>query len=205
MRLALLAGLTASACSYSPSPATTGSVDGPMGDASGDTIGNLDANRVAVRINVRGPEVVGVSFPGTWVADPGTTCTGTSYLNATEITGTVDDPLFQYQLNSGSPIVCAVGSLPSGSYVVRLLFAEIFRGANCPGGVGERSFDIELEGTVVLANFAMTAEGNGCAAGDGGMPVAKAFTLPIVDGTLDIRLLPVALMPMLAAIEVVSQ
>ncbi|MGB7342221.1 MAG: malectin domain-containing carbohydrate-binding protein, partial [Phototrophicaceae bacterium] len=52
------------------------------------------------------------------------------------------------------------GSLPSGDYIVDLYFAEIFQNVQAggtPGGVGDRVFDIVLEGTLIRDDFDLFA------------------------------------------------
>jgi hypothetical protein len=120
-----------------------------------------------MRINVNGPAYTGLDFPGHWAADPGAggVCQPNPYQNDVPIHGTRDGALFAREM-FGAPLICALGSgdLPPGLYHVNLYFAEIYWGPGCPGGgpgPGSRLFDIRLEGSLVLSNLDIFAEG-GC-------------------------------------------
>ena len=163
-----------------------------------------------LRINLNGAALSGVDHPGLWAADPGVggVCGPNEFTNPVAINGTVDDGLFQGEV-WGNPLTCAVGAgaLPPGEYDVRLYFAEIYYGPGClspTGGVGSRVFDVVLEGQTVLSSFDIFAEG-GCAASTSdptSAPVVKTFTLPILDGTLDISMPALADNGNLTAIEI---
>jgi hypothetical protein len=167
---------------------------------------------VEIRIAVNGPAHVGVGYPGRWAADPGVggICSPTPFSNDAPIHNTQDGPLFHREM-FGSPLVCAVGGgkLPPGRYQVNLYFAEIYWGPGCPAGgpgTGARVFDIRLEGNVVLSNLDIFREA-GCAASttnDSGHPIVKRFTIPITDGTLDLRFDARQDNAKLSAIEILS-
>jgi hypothetical protein len=163
-----------------------------------------------IRIDLNGPSIVGVDHPGTWAADPGVggVCGPASGHRGNAVNGTVDDALFQgYML--GNPITCSVGMLLPGTYRVRLYFAEVYFGPGCAGGgpgTGARVFDIALEGTTVLRNFDIFAEGR-CAMSTTdttSMPVVKEFVVPVTDGTLDISLPASVNQALLSAIEILA-
>ena len=140
----------------------------------------------AVRINIKGPAHTGVDHPGAWAADLGV-CPGANGFSVTDsINATDDDALFQTEAVDAA-LHCTVGGLPSGTYEVTLLFAEIDRAPAC--AVGSRVFSIDLEGTTLVTAFDLVTEGAGCAlAGEFGHPVAKVFSIAVTDGVLDVRL-----------------
>ena len=164
----------------------------------------------ALRINLNGPEHVGTDWPGIWAADPGVggACGPSAFTTASAINGTLDDALFQGEV-FGNPTTCSVGggTIPSGTYDVNLLFAEIFFGPGCAGGgpgTGARVFDIELEGAPMEAGFDIFAEG-GCAASTTDpttVPVVRSYQIAILDGSLDVLLPATVNNGMLSAIEV---
>jgi len=173
---------------------------------------DADSNRFPVRTNVFGPALTGTDYPGQWQADPGSggVCAPNQYVNASGVTGTVDDALFQAVI-WGNPMTCSVplGAQPAGAFEVRLYFGEIFFGAGCPGGsgVGSRVFDVALEGTTVLSGFDVFSEG-GCVADTAdvaGQPVVKSFMLTISDGALDISMAATTNEAFVSAIEILPR
>jgi hypothetical protein len=176
-----------------------------------------DANACSedIRINIGGPALSGVDYPGDWQSDPGTggVCSGSGQSVADNINSTVDDSLFQTYV-SGPDLACSVGSdLLPGTYTVRLYFAETEIGpvncvfANDPP-FGPRTFDIQLEGNTVESGVDLFAE-RGCArdASDTTTgPIVKEFEVTINDGTLDIDLPTTSgiLGSTIAAIEVLA-
>ncbi len=82
----------------------------------------------------------------------------------------------------------------NGDYTVNLYFAEIFQNA-----VGERVFDVEIEGALVLDDYDIFA--------DVGMNVAvlKSFDTTVVDGILDIDLTTVVDNAKISAIEIIAK
>jgi hypothetical protein len=163
-----------------------------------------------IQINVNGPALVGVEYPGLWMADPGVggICGPGAGFRGNPVHGTADGALFQgYVL--GNPLTCRVGPLTPGAYRVRLYFAEVYWGPGCAGGgpgVGARVFDIALEGATVLQNFDIFKEG-GCvmsAISAAGMPVVKEFTVDVNDGILDVAMRATADQPLIAALAVLA-
>ncbi len=178
------------------------------GAEPGDAAVGPDASApIHIQLNIAGAEHVGTDYPGTWRSDPGVggVCTPFYYTNTSSVDGTVDDALFT-DVAYGSPLLCNVGGgqLPPGSYRVRLLFAEIYFGSNCPGngGTGNRVFDIALEGSVVQSDLDVFALA-GCTE-NGGSPYVAAYELEITDGTLSISMPASADNAMISAIEVQS-
>jgi hypothetical protein len=160
-------------------------------DATGDDGGGIDADTVIARFNMGGPTVVGVDFPGEWLADPGTVCGGSTYSLAAEVTGTQDDMLFTFWRYSFSSIPCSVGvDLPAGQYEVTLVFGEIWIGPGCPYNGTRRIFDILVEGTVV-ENALDTVVVGGCCnenATTPGAPFTRSFAATIDGGAVDVEL-----------------
>jgi hypothetical protein len=140
-----------------------------------------------LRINVGGGEVVvdGV----VWKADAFVHSEGAVFRNAnlTEIAGAVHPELYASERNTGSGAAGAwfdyAIPLEPGRYTVILHFAEIYFGT--PGApeaeVGQRRFDVLLEGEVVLSEYDIIA-----AAGAAATAVTATFTLEIADGALDL-------------------
>lgn len=187
---------------------------GQCADHEGDPCGG-NACSADIRINVGGPALTGIDYPGDWQADPGDggVCTGSGQSVADNINSTFDDALFQGYV-SGPNIQCAVGSgLLPGTYTVRLYFAENDIGpANCvlsnDPPIGPRTFDIQLEGVTVESGLDLFAE-RGCArdaANTTTGPVVREFEVTISDGTLDIDLPTTSgvLGSTIAAIEVLA-
>lgn len=160
------------------------------------------------RINIGGPEHVGVDFPGTWDADPGGTCGPTIWTVAGEISGTVDDALFVNHAYGLPTMTCAIAGLPVATYEVTMLFGPTYygTGGTCNTTV-DQIFSIALEGVVVVPSFNLTAASAGCVLnGTTGQPVAQTFTALISDGTLDIvEVSTTGGAAMVSAIQLVSQ
>jgi Malectin domain len=196
---AAVSGIGASGASAS---GTASSGSAASGTASS---GNAGLTLVA-RLNLNGPDHMGVDYPGLWKASP-TACGPFAYQTSHALHGTNDAPLFQGEIN-GNPVTCKVGTaLAAGTYRVRLYFAEIYFGPGCvgPGGVGTRVFDILLEGTPVLRNLDVFAESGGCMASttnNNGVPVVKQFDVMVTDGVLDISLAPTRDRAKISALEV---
>lgn len=160
-----------------------------------------DVPSVALRYNLGGSPHVGVDFPGTWTADPSACTNAASWYESASLPNSNDDPLFQRYIYGDA--TCGFGTnLPHASYRVRLLFAEVYVGPGCPVS-GSRNFNVSLEGNVVISNLDVYAEGGGCAHTTG-TPVARAFTMNITDGTLDVELSANSGIAMLSAIEIVT-
>lgn len=95
--------------------------------------------------------------------------------------------------------------LPNGSYSVTLHFAEIYWGATGGGpiGIGQRIFDVSIEGALVLNDYDIIA--------DVGTetPVSKTFDVMVTDGQLELNFsaLPATggvNQPKVSAIEIVA-
>ena len=97
------------------------------------------------------------------------------------ISGTNDDPLYQYEHNALDNYKFTV---PSGTYVVTLKFADLYY-----DNVGDRVFHVEIEGDRVLHNFDILAEVGFAEALD------KTFQVDVSDGILDIQFITIEVEP----------
>ncbi|MHA7287364.1 malectin domain-containing carbohydrate-binding protein [Arthrobacter sp. MDT3-44] len=132
-----------------------------------------------VRINAGGPAVTADGLA--WAADTnfvgGKTFTNTK---VTQIAGTTADPVYLTE-RSGASFGYDV-PLPSGSYTVKLHFAEIWHGATGggPGGTGKRVFDVNFEGgPVEIAALDLNAKVAPMTA------YVDTRTVSVTDGNLD--------------------
>lgn len=143
------------------------------------------------------------SSGNTWAADTGFSG-GIAFTQspAISISGTATPQLYNGERygadTNGKPATFSYGfDLPAGSYTVTLKFAEAFASA-----VGQRQFNVAINGNPVLSNFDIYA-----AAGGMNAAVDKAFPVTLnAAGTLKIELSPGAAQnPKIDAIEVVTQ
>jgi hypothetical protein len=140
--------------------------------------------------NIGGLAYTGTEFAGTWDTDPGGVCTGSPWTENIDVTGTVDDPLFQ-RYRYGGTIDCALGTnLPAATYEITLLFGEVYMGPGCPSPGGTRVFDVSIEGTLVEDNLNTLTAGGCCNpnAPNPGHPFSRVYTREVTDGTVDIAL-----------------
>jgi len=90
----------------------------------------------------------------------------------------------------------------TGLYRVRLFFFEPWFGAHNwgNGGPGSRVFDVSCNGSMILKNFDIMAEG-------GTKPVIKTFgnIQPTAQGKIELSFIPVANYPVVSAIEVTPE
>lgn len=83
----------------------------------------------------------------------------------------------RYDADTGEPMAYRL-AVANGNYQVDLYFADTFSGTQ---GVGERVFDVQLEGATVADDFDIVA-----AAGSGYKAVVQTFTVAVDDGVLDL-------------------
>ena len=83
----------------------------------------------------------------------------------------------------------------NGDYVVNLLFAEVWTGAQT---VGTRVFDVSIEGQLVLQDFDQTAAYGWNTTG------VESFAVSVTDGSLDIDFLEMTQNPNIKAIEIIG-
>ena len=88
-------------------------------------------------------------------------------------------------------------NVPNGRYIVNLFFANTFTGTT---GVGQRTFDIKVEGQTKYTNFDQVA-----AAGASGKAVVRAVDVTVTDGNgLQIEFIHKVENPSIKAIEVIA-
>ena len=81
--------------------------------------------------------------------------------------------------------------LPNGTYLVDIYLAEIYLGTNVAGGVGDRVFDLAIEGQTVLDDYDLVDDGDGILGNSAGAPnvkIVKTFEATVGDGQLNILL-----------------
>ena len=150
--------------------------DGLDNNCDGQVDEGLDCETVALRINAGGPalENDGKEFSADTYFSGGKT-----YVN----TAATVAPLYQSERSANPPATFNY-SIPvaNGSYLVNLHFAEIYFGATAGGNgaVGQRVFDVTLEGGLVLDNFDIYAEVGAETA------TVKSFEVTVADGMMDL-------------------
>ncbi|MHA7287365.1 malectin domain-containing carbohydrate-binding protein [Arthrobacter sp. MDT3-44] len=155
----------------------------------------------AVRVNAGGPAVTtgGVAWATDSYFSGGKTFTNPK---VTSIAGTTDDALYLTERSASSALGGFSYSIPvtqSGSFTVKLHFAEIWHGATGggPGGAGKRVFDVNVEGGAVeLDNFDIYAQVGAMTA------TTRTFTSTVADGRVDIAFTAVIDQPQVSAIEI---
>ncbi|MFJ6027578.1 malectin domain-containing carbohydrate-binding protein [Pseudarthrobacter sp. NPDC092424] len=152
----------------------------------------------ATRINTGGPAVTTGGL--NWLADTYFTG-GKTYTNAlvTQIAGTTDDSLYLNERSGKTAFGYAI-PVPSGTYTVKLHFAEIWHGATGggPGGTGKRIFTVNLEaGTPEITNLDLNAVVAPMTA------YIRTQQLTVTDGTLNIDFTATTDEPTIAAIEII--
>ena len=143
-----------------------------------------------IRVNAGGPAYTD-SLGQAWSADTGTSG-GATYTTGANITGTSDPTLYQSEHWNGGVLQYQF-NVPSGSYAVKLKFAEIYN-----TGAGQRVFNININGAAVQSNFDIFAAA-------GGMNKALDLTFTVASsGAITIQLIPVVSNPKISAIEIVQ-
>jgi outer membrane protein assembly factor BamB len=142
----------------------------------------------------------GGAATGNYAADEDFTAAGTwTYATTAPIaTGAVTDPapqaVYQSQRDGSSIAYTIPGLVAGAAYTVRLDFAELFFSA-----VGQRVFDVSINGTGVLTNFDIVK-----AAGAADTAIAQTFTTTATPGgTIAIAFTPVTNYPAVNGITVV--
>ena len=150
--------------------------DGVDNDCDGEVDEACVAGGSAIRINAGGPAA---RFQGLDFAADQFFLEGNPYTNSNNSLPTI----YQSERTAGDPFVLRYGiPLENGDYTVKLHFAEIYWGAVAAGGVGQRIFDVVLEGKQVLDNFDMIGEVGSLT------PVVKTYQVSVSDGRLNLRL-----------------
>ena len=162
---------------------------------------------VLYRVNAGGTSVIDASL--NWSAD--STALPSSYLqdiavnptfglaNPTLVNTTgLSDSLFnstRYRLPTPSGDMVWSFPVENGEYSVKLLFAEIWNGA---ANIGNRVFDVAIEGETVLSSFDMTATYGWNTAG------IELVSTTVSDGSLDIQLSKIIQNPQINGIEIIK-
>jgi hypothetical protein len=154
---------------------------------------------VVYRINAGGPQVT--NSIGTFAADNFfSPSPGFAYSVTNAIAGTTDDAIYQTERSSTTTNGTFSYAFPvsNGTYTVKLHFAEIYWTA-----VGNRLFDVSLEGVKVLDNYDIVKKVGAFTA------TTETFNAIVSDGTLNI-LFSAALsdggvdQPKISAIEILT-
>ena len=150
----------------------------------------------AIRINSGGGQLsaYGTTFSADQSFSGGKTFTNTKI---TDIAGTTDDGLYKSERFGIFNYNVAV---PSGTYTLKLHFAEIYFGATGggTGGAGKRVFNVTAEGQPLLTNFDIFAEVGSMTA------LVKEFEVSVTDGTLNLAFSKVVENPKVSALEIIS-
>ncbi|MGI9455318.1 MAG: malectin domain-containing carbohydrate-binding protein, partial [Aeoliella sp.] len=164
---------------------------------------NID--HIVYRVNAGGPELSGTPA---WTTDSGFTNTDAASSKTFSKSSAIDmghgslptdtpQALFQterWDSGSGQEMQWDFSVTP-GTYEVRLYFAEIYSGAQ---GVGERVFDVAIEGATVLDNYDTYADVGGFTG------VMKSFIVNS-DANLDIDFDHVTQNPAVKGIEIIAK
>ena len=126
-----------------------------------------------------------------WSADTNTS--GATYSTASTIAGTPDPALYKKERYADRAILQYQFAAPTGSYNVKLKFAEIYYTAP-----NQRTFNIVINGTTVTQNFDIFA-----VAGGAFKAVDKDFTVNST-GQIVIQLVPVIDSPKISAIQITA-
>jgi hypothetical protein len=169
----------------------TGVKDNPFINAIEITAGVTAAAFTPLRVNSGGSTYTDPAGQ-VWAADTGYTG-GITYTTSSAIANTTTAPLYQsLRWNYGS--LQYRFTVPNGAYSVRLKFAEPTWGT-----VGQRIFNITVNGQTVEANFDIVA-----AAGGSNRAVDRTYTVSVTGGQVAIDLTGVRDNPVLNAIEITA-
>ena len=147
-----------------------------------------------IRVNAGGPNYVD-SLGQTWSADSGFNG-GMTASTSNTISNTNDPTLYQtVRYGLGPSSFDYTFRVPNGNYNVVLKFAEIYW-----TGVGQREFNVGINGTQVLTNFDVVA-----AAGGAFKAIDKTFPVSATNETITVQFSPGAVdNPLVNAIQVLS-
>jgi hypothetical protein len=157
----------------------------------------LSVPAYAIRINAGGPALTDTAN-NLWQADTGYSG-GYTFSTAAIITAPSGDPrLYQTERYTSGPLQYQVNGLPSGTYAVKLYFAEIYSGCFYAGC---RVFDIVVQGNTIWRNFDPYV-----AAGSGNVGVVRSTIATVTNGMLSIVLQAgYSQYPIVSAIEIIRQ
>ena len=125
-----------------------------------------------------------------WNSDYGYSA-GNTYGTGNNISNTSSVPLYQSERWNQGPFQYQF-SVPNGPRTVTLKFAEIYFSQ-----VGQRVFNIVINGQTVLSNFDVVAQ-----AGGAYVDLDRQFTVNVANGTITIQFIPVVQNPKISAIEI---
>lgn len=141
----------------------------------------------SIRINSGGPSYTD-SLGNVWSADKNYSGGATYTTSTTSISGTVEDTLYRSERYGN---VSYAISVPSGSYTLKLHFAEVYWNA-----AGKRVFDVTVEGALAIDNLDIWAAVGANAA------LIRTLQATVTDGTLNIGFVSVVDNAKVSAIEV---
>ncbi|MFD3443829.1 malectin domain-containing carbohydrate-binding protein, partial [Microbacteriaceae bacterium 4G12] len=176
-------------------------------DASGNTAASaaaaLDISSMPGRSLLLAANATAVTTGGrTWLPDAPYAAGGRLYRNpaVTQIAGTTDDALYLSERSETTTFGYNV-PVPSGTYLVRLHYAEIYHGATGggTGGTGKRIFSVNFEGgtTPEIPRLDLNAQVAPMTA------YVTTNSVVVTDGNMDIDFAATVDFPSVSAVEIV--
>ena len=157
--------------------------------------GDGDTGLTTYRVNAGGPAYTD-SIGNAWEADSVYVAGGTTtYYPNMPVLGTPDPFLYQSNRYDNDPAAAMSYEfpVPDGTYRVRLHVIESWDSIQ----VGQRVYDVQLEGSLVLDDFDMLVEHP-----QAEEPMVREFTVAVTDGSLSVQFDDVVLYPTLSALEI---
>jgi hypothetical protein len=148
-------------------------------------------------VNAGGPAVTD-SLGQAWQADTGFNTGTAASFGAIAIGNTVDDVLYQTERwdPAALPELQYSFTVPNGSYLVRLHFADNYTGTHA---VGARVFDVTIEGQLAFNDLDVFQAVGPHAA------LIRVATVTVADGQINIQFVHQVEMPLINAIEIIGQ
>jgi hypothetical protein len=145
--------------------------------------GTLQAQTTTKYINSGGPNYTSTSSILFEADNSFSPTPGQTYSKVVAIANTDDDPLFQTE-RYGADFQYNIAGLVDGEYTVELFFAEIFHKQ-----AGKRVFNVDIQSSMVLANFDIYAQASIENGGGSGMnyAITRQFVANVTSGSLTIR------------------
>lgn len=175
---------TLAICSYN----AHGTLSSPV-RVVGNTQSQPPPTTGSVLVNAGGAAYVGVNG-ARWSADSGFSSGSSTYSVSNAITGTVDQTLYKTSRYGGN--FTYTTSVPNGLYEVTLKFAEPY-----VNGIGQRLFNVNLNGQAVLSNFDVFKESGGKYAA-----IDKSFFVLADSGAITLQFIAVANNAEVSAIQI---
>ncbi|MBB6429242.1 Kelch repeat-containing protein [Algisphaera agarilytica] len=164
-----------------PSPASTLQSLEPRLLLAGDVVYALNAGGIAFTDANGVAWVNDTTFTNEAAADSQPyTSTDTINLTDASVPANTDEQIFQserWDNDAGAEMLYSL-AVDNGEYEIGLYFADIYSGTQ---GVGQRVFDVQLEGNTVLDDYDIFADVGGYTG------VVKTFNVEVLDGTLNIE------------------